>query len=218
MRHLLQPRVLHAAALAAAVSALACYPRLSLWLHRSAPVWYLEAVIFFCCITLWAFVLAWHQPCTRRPVFTFKLEPLPFVAATVAALGVAVMFHLWLDPPLRSKFPEEYPLDLPSWLASVAFSFALIQLFLVFAPCDWLMRLVKNRWLTMALTAAFAAGVQALKIRSLPAPVSPLLVTVLLLLRFLGGLLAVALYLRGGILLVWWWDLLLQCRHLPDLW
>jgi hypothetical protein len=217
MRHLLQPRVLHAAAIAAALSALACYPRLSLWLHRSAPVWYLESVIFFCCITLWAFVFAWHQPYTHRPVFTFKLEPRPFLAATVVALGLAAVFHLWLDPPLRSKFPDEYPPDLPSWLSSVAFSFALIQLLLVFAPCDWLMRLVKNRWLAMALTAAFAAGVQALKIRSLHAPVSPLLVTVMLLARFLGGFLAVALYLRGGILLVWWWDLLLQCRHLPDL-
>jgi hypothetical protein len=47
MRHLFQPRVLNLAVIAALASALASYPRLSLWLNRSAPVWYLEGTIFF---------------------------------------------------------------------------------------------------------------------------------------------------------------------------
>lgn len=216
MRHLLQPQVLKAASIAAAISALACYPRLSLWLHRPAPVWYLEATIFICCIMLWGFVFAWHTPYTNRPVFVFKLEILPFIVATLAGIGTAIVFHLWLDPSLRVKFPEEYPQDLRHWLASVPFSLALGQLFLVFAPFDWLMRLAKNRWVAMTLTAFFAASVQAMKIHSLTAPISPVIVTTLLAARFVGGFLAAAFYLRGGVFLVWWWALLLVCRHLPD--
>ena len=216
MRHLLQPQVLKTAGTTAAISTLACYPRLALWLARPAPVWYLEVTIFICCTILWGFVFAWHTPYTGRRVFVLKLEMAPFVTATLTGIGAAVVFHLWLDPPLRAKFPEEYPPNLWHWLATVPFSFALIQLFFVFAPCDWLMRLTKNRRVAMGLTALFAAGVQAMKIHSLSAPVPLLLVTVLLILRFVGGVLAVWFYLRGGVLLVWWWAFLLQCRHLLD--
>lgn len=216
MRHLLQPQILKMAGIAAAISTVACYPRLSLWLTRPAPVWYLEATIFICCIILWGFVFAWHTPYTGRPVFTLKLEMAPFVTATLTGIGAAVVFHLWLDPPLRAKFPEEYPPNLLHWLTTVPFSFALIQLFFVFAPCDWLMRLTKNRRVAMGLTALFAASVQAMKIHSLSAPVPPPLAAELLALRFVGGFLAVWFYLRGGIFLVWWWAFLLQCRHLLD--
>ena len=217
MRHLLQPQVLRTAGLAAAGTALACYPRLSLWQSSRWPVWYMEATIFVCGILLWGFVFAWHEPYTRRGVLVFKLDVAPLMAATLAGLGAAAAFHLWLDPPLRAKFPQEYPPDLRHWLADVPFSFGLSQLFLVFAPCDWLMRLGKNRWLAMSLTALFAAGVQAMKIHSLPAPMPPLLAAVLLTIRFAGGFLAVWLYLRGGVFLVWWWAWLLECRHLPQL-
>ena len=58
MRNLAQPRVLKLAGIASLVTALACYPRLSLWLNSAAPIWYLEAVIFFCGIVLWGFVFA----------------------------------------------------------------------------------------------------------------------------------------------------------------
>ena len=31
------------------------------------------------------------------------------------------------------------------------------------------------------------------------------------------GFLAVWFYLRGGVLLIWWWTLLIEARHLLDL-
>jgi hypothetical protein len=217
MRHLLQPRVLNIASVAALGSALACYPRVSLWLERPGPLWYLEITIFVCCTILWGFVFAWHTPYTQRPVFPFKMEPKPLLAATLTGLGAAALFHFWLDPKLRSQFPEEFPPDLSHWLASVLFTLGLSQLFLVLAPFDWLIRLLKKQWLAMGLTALFAVGVQALKIHMLPAPLSPGLLAALLVIRFVGGCLAVAFYLRGGVLLVWWWTLLLEIRHLLDL-
>jgi hypothetical protein len=214
MRLLLQPRVLNRAGIAALVSALACYPRLSLWQHRPAPLWYLEITIFICCLVLWSFVFAWHTPFTNRPVFVLKLEPGLFVAVTLIGISVAAAYHWWLDPPLRSKLPEEFPVDLKHWSALIPFSLALNQLFLLFAPFDWLLRLLKNRWVATGLTALFGAGVLAMKLYSLATPVPPLLVAALLAGRIGIGLLAVAFYLRGGVLLVWWWTLLLEARHL----
>jgi hypothetical protein len=214
MRHLLQPQVLNRAAPAALVSALACYPRMSLWLHRPGSVGYVETMIFACGVVLWGFVFAWHAPYTNRPVFIFKPELGPLAAVTVAGIGAAAVFQLWLDPSLRAIFPEEYPADLRHWLATLLFTLVLSQLFLTFAAFDWFIRLFKNRWLAMTLTALFAMAVQALKIHSLPAPVSPLLEAGLLVARFIGGLLAVEFYLRGGVLLVWWWSFLLEARLL----
>lgn len=214
MRHLLQPQVLNLASLAAAVSALACYPRLSLWLNRPAPIWYLEATLFICSIMLWSFVFAWHTPYTNRPVFVLKLEPGPFIAATLIGILAATVVHLWLDPALRSKMPDEYPVDLKHWFASLLFSLALTQLFLIFAPVAWLMRMFKNRWLAASLTALFGAVVLAMKINALNAPVAPPLLAVLLAGRVVLALLAVYFYLRGGVILVWWWTLLFEARHL----
>lgn len=217
MRHLFQPRVLNQASLAALLSTLACYPRLSLWLNRPGPVWYLEATIFVCSIMLWSFVFAWHMPYTNRPVFVLKLERRPFIAATLIGIVAAVAAHQWLDPLFQSTWPEEYPADLKHWLASALFSLALNQLFLIFAPCDWLLRLLNNRWLAASLTALFGAGVLAMKIQSLATPLPPLLLAALLAGRIVSGLLVVWFYLRGGVLLVWWWTVLLEARHLPNL-
>jgi len=217
MRHLLQPRVLNLAAIAALASALACYPRLSLWLGRPAPIWYLEATIFISGIMLWGFVFAWHAQYTNRPVFILKMEIKPFVAVTLAGIITAAVYHLWLDSSLRSKLPEDYPADPKHWFAMVLFSLAFSQLFLTFAPFAWLMRLFKSRRLAAILTALFGVGVLALKMQSHPTPVPPLLLTSLLAGKFVMGSLAIVFYLRGGVILVWWWTLLLEARHLLTL-
>jgi hypothetical protein len=228
MQHLLQPRVLNQASVAGLATALLCYPRLSLWLHRPGPLWYLEAVIFCCAIILWSFVFAWHQPGTGRPPFSFKLETGPFLIATMTGLGLGAPCHFWLDPALRGKFPEEYPADFNHWLATVLFTLALGQLFVIFACFDWLIRVFKQPWIALLLTGAAAAGVQAMKLHSLAAPAAtsapgapgaPLaagLVAGLLAVRLMGGALAAALYLRGGVLPVWWLSLLFQSRELLD--
>jgi hypothetical protein len=115
---------------------------------------------------------------------------------------------------LRTKLPEEYPVDLRHWLAMVLFYLAFNQLFLTFAPFAWLMRLFRHRWLATSLTAVFGAGVLALKIHSLASPVPPMLLTALLAGKIVIGFLVVSFYLRGGLLLVWWWTLILEARHL----
>ena len=216
MRHLLQTRVLHSAGIAALSSALACYPGLSLWLNRPGPIWYLETMIFLCGTVLWGFVFAWHTQYTNRPVFVLKLEARPFIVVTMIGIVVATTFHLWLDPSLRSKMPEEYPVDLKHWAAFVLFSLAINQLFLIFAPFAWLMRLFKNHWVATGLSALFGACLLAMKIQSLPTPLPPLLLATLLAGRIVMVFVVVAIYLRGGVILASWWSLLFAARLLLD--
>ena len=216
MRHLLQPRVLNQAVLAALVSALACYPRFSLWSAQPVPIRYLEAAVFICGITLWSFVLAWHKPYTNRPVFFVKWDGKIFFVATVGGIILAAVCRFGLDPVLRQQLPEDYPADLAHWLATVPFMLGFGQLFLTFAPFDWLMRLCRNRLIAACLTALFGVGVTALKLHPHATSIPPLMFTGLLAARFVGGLLAAALYLHGGMVLALWWTLLLQLRLLPE--
>ena len=217
MRNLTQPRVLILATIAALVTTLACYPRLSFWMNHAFPIWYLEAIMFCCAIILWSFVFAWHTQYAHQPVFTLKIEPRLFAVVTVTGIVVATMFHLFLDPTLRLKTPEEYPADAKQWLAMLLFSLAFNQLYLVFAPFAWLIRLFKNRGVATCLTVLFSAIVLAIKIHSTPAPFPPPLFAALLAGRVVMGFLAVSFYLRGGVLLSWWWTLLIEARHLVDL-
>ena len=216
MRHLLQPQVLKLSVIAGLVSALAAYPRLASWPNRSAPVWYLEATILFCTIILWGFVFAWHTRYTGRPVFVFKVEAKPFVAVTLLGIFMAMIYHQWFDPLLRIMLPKEYPADVKTWSAFVLYTLAVSPLFLVFATFAWFIRMTNNFKLTVILTALFGAFVLAMKIRTLPTPPSFPLLAALLSVRVVMGFLAVGFYLRGGVILVWWWTLLFQARHLLD--
>jgi magnesium-transporting ATPase (P-type) len=217
MRSFLQPRTLKLAGIAALAMAFACYPRLSLWSNRPGPVWHLEATIFFGGIVLWGFVFAWHTPYSNRPVFNLKLESGPFVAATLAGIMVALVFHLFLDPSLRLRMPEDYPLDLKQWIAMTLFSLAFSQMYLVFAPFAWLIRLFRNRRVATGLTVLFGVIVLVIKTGASATPIPPPLLAALLTVRIVMAFLSVSFYLRGGVLLTWWWGLLLEARHLLDL-
>jgi hypothetical protein len=217
MRLLAQPRVLVRAIIAGMATALASLPRMLLWPSHPAPIWYLEAMIFLCSIVLWGFVFAWHEPYSKQPVWRFKLEPKWFIVATLTAIIAAAAYQYLLDPSFRAQAPKEYPADLNNWLAQVLFSLFLTQLFLLFAPFAWLMRLIRNRWVAAVLTVLFSAFVWMMKNQSLPAPIQGTLFAALLTGRIVMGFLAVWLYLRGGILLIWWWTILFEARLLPDL-
>jgi hypothetical protein len=214
MRHFLQTQVLVQASLAALATAAAGYPRLSLWSTRAAPVWYLEAVLFVCSIILWGFVFAWHTRYSDRPVFVSKLEIRAVVAATFTALIMGLFYYLWLDPVLRLKWPSQYPADPTHWLALTLFSLAFNQLCLTFAPYAWLMRLFKRRRVATTLTVLFGVGLLGLKIQSLTTPVPFLTLAALLAGRLVIGLLAVTFFLRGGVMLAWWWTLVFEARLL----
>ena len=214
MRRLAQPKVVTSAAVAAALSALLCLPRMLLWTDRKFPLWYAEATLFFGGFVFWAFVFAWHTEYTHRPVFTLKIRPDVFAMATLAGVLGAAVSHFCFDPSLRLINPEEYPVDFEHWIASTLFALAFTQLFLVFAPFAWAVRLFRNERVAMGLTVTLGVMVWLLRVRSSPHDLPSSLFAELFVVRIVQGVLAVWFYLRGGILLVWWLGLLIEARHL----
>lgn len=217
MRSLGRPEVLKSAAAAAFLTALVCYPRLRLAPKLAYPIWYLEAMLFLGSIVLWAFVFAWHTQYSNQPVVTLRVPWASFGWATASGLALAGLLRLWVDPMLRARTPEEYPLTIQQWAANTLFSLAFTQLFLVFAPFAWVLRLVRRQSLAIILTVLFGVYVLVVKNYGSPTPMSNELWLALLLVRLIVSLCSVLLFLRGGLLLVWWWALLLQTRHLLTL-
>ena len=217
MRRLGQPDVIQSAGLAALITALLCYPRLSLWAQRADPMWFLESMIFLGTMVLWGFVFAWHAEYSRRPVFIARTEGRLWGLATAGAILVAVLLHLFLDPTLRQANPQDFPANFKGWLAMTLFHLAFVQLFLVFAPFAWLIRLFQNRGVAIILTVLFGVMVLGLKVRSAATPVSSGLLAMLVILRIGSGFLSVLFYLRGGALLAWWWAGLIEARYLLTL-
>jgi hypothetical protein len=214
MRSLAEPRTLKLAAIAALLSCVACFPRLWLWPDRRYALWYLEASMFLGGIVLWSFVFAWHTRYTRRPVFTLKPGLGPFLLATSAGVVAAIVLRQWLDPTLRLRTPEDYPATVAQWVALALFSLAFNQLFLVFAPFAWAMRLFQNVAMAAILTILLGLFVLFIKNYHSPNPMTTNLLLGMFVVRLTLGALSVYFFLRGGVLLVWWWGLLLQSRHL----
>lgn len=214
MRHLVKPQVVTSAAVAAAASAILSLPRMWLWEQRTFPVWYIEAMIFLGGFVLWAFVFAWHTEYTRRPIFMREIQPRLILAATFTGLIAAVILHWLLDPSLRLRTPQDYPADFPHWVAASLFSLGFTQLFLIFAPFAWSIRLFRKEQIAAAMTVALSVAVLILKINSAPTPLPLTLFLELLAARIAFGYLAIWFYLRGGILLVTWLGLLVEARHL----
>ncbi len=216
MRALGRPEVVKSSAVAAFCTAVASFPRLTTAPQLRYPLWYLEALLFLGGMVLWAFVFAWHAQYSHRPVFVLRADPWPWAAATLAGLACASVLSGWLDPALRLRSPQDYPRDFSEWVAMTLFGLGFTQLFLVFAPFAWLLRLFRRIAPAALLTVLFGVFVFALKNRHSP-PMAPQLLLALLAFRVIAGGLAVYLFLRGGVFLVWWWALLLQCRHLLHL-
>lgn len=214
MRSLAQPEVLKSAVAAAFCSCLACYPRLLLWPSRPYFLWYLQALLFLCGIVLWAFVFAWFPKYSHRPVFTLRVALGPFVSVTLAAVAIALALHSWLDPALRLRVPEEFPHTLAQWSAIVLFALAYTQLYLIFAAFSWFLRLFQNITMATVLTVLFGLFVLLVKNHASPIPLSWPLLLGLVLSRVILAALSVYCFLRGGVLLAWWFGLLIQVRHL----
>lgn len=217
MRALGQPEVIRKSAIAAAATSLACFPRLLHPPQIHYPTWYLEALIFLGSMVLWGFVFAWLPIYARRPAFDFKLPPWLWILATALGVLCGALLQLFLDPVLRTRTPADYPVNFTQWIAMLFFSLSFTQLFLVFAPFAWLLRLFKRLEPAVVLTVAFGIFVLVLKNHRAPTPMPNALLAGLLLFRILGGFFAVFLFIRGGVLLVWWWTFLIQCRHLVAL-
>jgi magnesium-transporting ATPase (P-type) len=215
MRDLTRPELIKPTACTALATAMLCLPRLSLWTTRVYPIWYLDAIIFTGSFVLWGFVFAWHSKYMKRPLFTFDMKEGGFAFATVAGLTVAVLLHIFIDPLARRATPEDFPANLEQWLAAGLFTLSLSQLFLVFAPFAWSMRLFKQRTIAFVLTVLFGLAVFVLKTRRAPTPLSPALFGTLLLTRFIMEMLAVGIYLRGGVLPTLWLGFLVHLHFWP---
>jgi hypothetical protein len=215
MRSFGRPEVLRSAIFAGFGTALVCWPRIATAPHQRLPAWYLEAVVLLGSIVLWGFVFAWHTQYTQHPVFTLKVGAWPFALATIAGLATALFWHFAIDPWLRVKAPADYPTTMEQWLAMTLFSLGLKQLFVVFAPFAWLIRLFGRKEPAFILTVVFDLAVLVIReYRSPSAMLAEPFFLGLLVIRGTAQALSVYLYLRGGVVLVWWWDLLLQSRHL----
>jgi len=215
VRDLTHSKVLKPTVCATFTSALLCLPRLALWSNRRYPIWYLEAVIFAGGFVLWGFVFAWHRKYTGRPVFTLNLRAREVALVTVVGIGVALLLRALFDPFARQAIHEDYPLNLEEWVAMGLFTLALEQLFVLFAPYAWLMRLSKSPTVAFALTILVGLIVLALKLQFAHTPISPALLTALVIARITLGTLLLATYLRGGVLLTWWLGCLIHLHTLP---
>ena len=214
MRQLAQPSVVKAAAIASALTAALSLPRLLLWEKRPYLTWYIEAILFCCGFVLWAFVFAWHTEYTRRPVFTTRINPVVFASATVVGILGALSIHWLLDPALRTYNPQDYPVDFPHWVAQTLFALSFTQLFLLFAPFAWAMRLFRNQTVATWVTVGFSVLVLAIKTNASPAPLPGSLIVALAVLRIASGFFAVWFYLQGGIFLALWLAFLIEARNL----
>jgi len=214
MRRLAQPQVVTSAATAAALSAALSLPRMLLWDNRLFSLWYIEAMIFLCGFVLWAFVFAWHTEYTRHPVFTLRIQAGLFAAATLAGVIAGLVLHWLLDPSLRARNPEDYPADFQHWVAATLFTLAFTQLFLIYAPFAWVIRLLRNEQVATWSVVALSVLVLVLKNNSLRTALPESLFLELLALRIASAYFAIWFYLRGGMLLVWWLGFLVESRHL----
>ena len=217
MRHLAQTRVLSQAGYAAVITALACYPRLAVWLERPYTTVFGCGIILGTTFVLWAFVFAWQPAYAHRPVIRFQFPARIWVIATAYGIFSAIVLHFVMDPELRVTTPKDYPANWHSWVAMCLFSVAFDPLFLCFAPYAFFMRLLRRPEVSLALTVMFGIFVQCLKIDSSHPRPPALLIIELLAVHTIAGFVNVYLYLKGGALAVWWAVLLLELRHAYDL-
>jgi hypothetical protein len=217
MRSLAKPGVLGRALLAAAITSLACVPRLTRWAERGAPVLYLWSVLLFAMFVMWGFVFAWQLQYGGTPPIKLKIPAGLWGLATLYAVGAALMVHFFLDPQLRLLTPGEYPKTWRAWLNMGLFLLGLEPLFLCFAPYAFFIRLARKQDAALVLTVVFGIFILAMKLGSADPMPSVWLVIELMALRVLTGFASLYFYLKGGVLVIGWVALILHLRLALDL-
>ena len=214
MRSFANPAVLLRAAVAAALTSLACYPRVAHWTHREDAVWFLVSVIGWAAFVMWAAVFAWHERHCGREVFPRNVAPrLWFIALALGVSGAFISFH-YGDPTLRQLAPTDFPRTHGQFAEHVLFNLAFEQLFLCFAPFAFCVRLLPGAKGAGFGVVLLGLAVFALKLQSVAAAITWDMALGLAFFRALHSAVAVWLYWQGGVWLVWLFALLLQCRHL----
>lgn len=213
MRSFAQPAVLWRAALAGALTAAACYPRLAHWTHRPDAVWFLDAALGWAGFVMWAAVLAWQERYGRREVFPKRVSARLWLVTLALGASGAVMSFFWGDPLLRQLAPTDFPHNPAQWVEHLLFNLALEQVFLCFAPFAFSVRLWPNAKAAAVCTVLFGLLVFTLKLGGNVAAISWPTLAGMMFFRALHSAVTVWLYLRGGVWLVWLFATLLLARH-----
>jgi hypothetical protein len=217
MRALADPATFKSAIVGALLTTLASLPRVTQWPTRVLPLWYVAATLLLTSFVMWSFVFGWHQARTGRAPLRWVRAPKLWGVATLGALALAMLQRQFLDPQLRPFNLEEYPASLGAWLAATLFLLGFTQLFGLFAPFAFWVRLTRRLWMAAVLTVALGLFVFSYKLGASRTPPPPTLLWELAGVRLLGGSLAVWCYVEGGLPLAWWVALLVQSRHLWSL-
>jgi hypothetical protein len=217
MRHIAQPKVVASATLAALATALACYTRLELWQTRRLPIWYLELVLLMGTFFLWSFVFGWQGPYGGRDPLQPSKSAKLWALATASAVAVAALHYFVLDARLRPLAPDEFPSSHSAWLAMALSTLTLTQLFVVFAPLAFFLRMISRRWLAVALTLAFNLFVMLRRSALAPTTLPPCLLASLIGIRLLGASILIFFYFKGGLPLACWATFLVHARLLLEL-
>jgi hypothetical protein len=217
MRSLAQAVVVRNAGIAALLAAAACLPRFLLWSGRDRPIWFLELAVLSAGFFLWSFVFGWQaQYGARDPLKPSRSAALWSVATGCALAGAAL--NRWLvDPVVRTISPQDFPPNLAAWAAGLLFALSIGQLFMVFAPMAFFLRLAQRGWLAIVLTLGFGLFVMSMKLESAKASPPPGVLVELVLVRLASGAVGLWFYLKGGLPMAWWMALLAHARYLPDL-
>ncbi len=217
MHSLIEPDVLKTSGVAAVMTTALCYPNMALRLSSPEQIWLFCFVMLWAAFFLWSFVFAWHEQYSKRDLLSIPFQPKLWGKVTLTAGICAAIMVLLLDPVVRRWSPHDYPSDLKHWVAMGTFSLVFDQLFLCFAPFAVFIRLFQKVRVAAVLTVLFNLLVLYLKISESHIAPPGTLIASLLIFRVVGTSLTVYFYLEGGLALVWWWALLLQCRLLIGL-
>ncbi len=214
MRSLAEPAVLRRAAIAASLTALACYPRLANWSQRADALWYYVAVIGWATFVMWAAVFAWHERHGGVKLFRRDVSMRVWVAAlSLGVAGGAVMFFL-VDPILRETSPSDFPHTTSDWFERTLFNLVFEQLFLCLAPFAFCARLFQSQRAGAIGVVLFSLVVFALKVYGMIALMPGTLTGMLALFRTVSSVVMVGLLLRGGFWPLMLFAFVLQCRNL----
>lgn len=216
MRLLGKTEVLKASGIAALLTGAAVYPRLSIWKQLQDNLFSSLMIFVWCIFVLWAFVFAWHKEYSKREVFRFDVSLRGWIGVT--ALGVAAMLSMrfFLDPGFREIAPWSYPVSFAEWIATTLLSVVFGPLFLIFAPLAFFLRLTRRIPVSVVLTVLLGVSVMMLRFAAMAGSQDSSHLAWLALMFALQSTIALALYLRGGVFVVWWFLTLIQLRHLPD--
>ena len=111
-----------AAAVGAAITSLAGYPRLVLWNDQPHQLWFLALTLAWASFILWSFVFAWHSKFSQCPFFFPRANLRLLGIATGSGLLGALTLEWWIDPVLRRLVPDDYPATLELWFAMTLFA------------------------------------------------------------------------------------------------